>query len=90
VAAGERLRAELGAALAGAGGPLSAADRLCHACVELLGVDGAAVSLMYEGSSQGTFGSSGELSRRLDEFQFTFGEGPCLDAVRWGPAGVGG
>jgi GAF domain len=84
VAAGERLKSELGAALAGAGGPLSAADRLCRACVELLGVDGAAVSLMHEGSSQGTFGSSGELSRRLDEFQFTFGEGPCLDAVRWG------
>jgi hypothetical protein len=84
VAARERLKAELGAALAGAGGPLSAADRLCHACVELLQVDGAAVSLMHEGSSQGTFGSSGELSRRLDEFQFTFGEGPCLDAVRWG------
>lgn len=31
---------------------------------------------------QGTFGSSSELSRRLDEFQFTFGEGPCLDSVR--------
>jgi hypothetical protein len=84
VAARERLRAELGAALAGAGGPLSAADRLCHACVELLEVVGAAVSLMHEGSSHGTFGSSGEMSRRLDEFQFTFGEGPCLDAMRSG------
>jgi hypothetical protein len=84
MAARERLKAELGAALVGADGPLSAADRLCHACVELLEVDGAAVSLMHEGSSRGTFGSSGELSRRLDEFQFTFGEGPCLDAVKWG------
>ena len=84
MAARERLKAELRAALAGSGGALSAADRLCHACVELLQVDGAAVSLMHEGSSQGTFGSSGELSRRLDELQFTFGEGPCLDAVRWG------
>jgi GAF domain len=84
VAARERLKAELGAALAGAGGALSAADRLCRACVTLLEVDGAAVSLMHEGSSQGTFGSSGELSRRLDEFQFTFGEGPCVDAVRSG------
>ena len=33
------------------------------------------------GATQGTFGSSSELSRRLDEYQFTFGEGPCLDAV---------
>ena len=84
MAARERLKAELRAALAGSGGALSAANRLCQACVELLEVDGAAVSLMHEGSSQGTFGSSGELSRRLDELQFTFGEGPCLDAVRWG------
>jgi GAF domain len=78
------LRAELGAAMAGAGGALSAADRLCRACVELLGVDGAAVSLMHDGTTVGTFGSSGELSRRLDELQFTYGEGPCLDAVTSG------
>jgi hypothetical protein len=76
-----RVRAGLGASVAGAGGPLSAADRLCLACVELLDVDGAAISLMRAGTTQGTFGSSGSLGRRLDELQFTFGEGPCLDAV---------
>lgn len=70
--------------MAGAGGALGAADRLCHACVELLQVDGASVSLSHDGSTQGTFGSSGDMSRRLDELQFTFGEGPCLDAVRQG------
>jgi hypothetical protein len=80
----ETLRADLEAAMAGAGGPVSSADRLCHACVDLLGVDGAAISFVRDGASQGTFGSSGELSRRWDEFQFTFGEGPCLDAVRLG------
>jgi len=78
------LRAELEAAMAGAGGPVDSADRLCHACVDLLGVDGAAISFVRHGVSQGTFGSSGELSRRWDEYQFTFGEGPCLDAVRQG------
>lgn len=70
--------------MAGAGGALGAADRLCHACVEFLEVDGASVSLTHEGSTRGTFGSSGTMSRRLDELQFTFGEGPCLDAVRQG------
>ncbi len=75
------LRASLGAAVGGGDPGLSTADRLCHACVELLDVDGAAISLMHDGVTQGTFGSSGELSRRLDEFQFTFGEGPCLEAV---------
>jgi len=78
----ERVRAALSAAVTGSRPGLSAADRLCHACVELLAVDGAAISLIHEGTSRGTFGSSGPLSRRLDELQFTFGEGPCLDSVR--------
>ncbi|HSP39692.1 MAG TPA: GAF and ANTAR domain-containing protein [Frankiaceae bacterium] len=59
-----------------------AADQLCAACVELLDVDGAALSLWLDGDARGTFGASGTLSRRLDELQFTFGEGPCVDAVR--------
>jgi hypothetical protein len=70
--------------MTGATSALGAADLLCHACVELLEVDGASVSLALEGSTQGTFGSSGDMSRRLDELEFTFGEGPCLDAVRHG------
>jgi hypothetical protein len=81
MSAQDRLQADLEAAMAGPGDRLAAADRLCLACVDLLAVDGAAISLMYDGATQGTFGSSGELSRRLDELQFTFGEGPCLDAV---------
>lgn len=76
------VRAALGAAVTAGGPGLSAADRLCRACVELLEVDGAAVSLMHHGVSRGTYGSSGELSRRLDELQFTLGEGPCVDAAR--------
>jgi hypothetical protein len=68
----------------GAVGALAAADLLCRACVDVLGVDGASLSLMYQGSTRGTFGSSGEMSRRLDELQFTFGEGPCLEAVSTG------
>ena len=76
--------AELDAAVTGGGGALAAADRLCAACVRLLGVDGASVSLVHDGSSRGTFGSTGPLSRELDELQFTYGEGPCLDAVSRG------
>jgi hypothetical protein len=80
----ERLRADLEGVMAGAAGPVESADRLCHACVDLLRVDGAAISYVHHGTSRGTFGSSGELSRRWDQYQFTFGEGPCLDAVRQG------
>ena len=78
----EQLRGELAAALSGAGTALKAADALCHACVQLLDVDGAAISLVHEGATRGTFGSSSALSRRLDAYQFTYGEGPCLDAVQ--------
>jgi hypothetical protein len=80
----ERLRANLEEAMVGTGGAVESADRLCHACVDLLGVDGAAISFVRDGANWGTFGSSDESSRRWDEFQFTFGEGPCLDAVRHG------
>jgi len=73
----DRLRDEL----AGPGTALAAANRLCQASVELLQVDGASISLTLAGTNRGTFGSSGPLSRHLDELQFTFGEGPCLDAT---------
>lgn len=75
------ITAELNAALVGAAPGIPAANDLCLASVGLLGVDGAAVSMVFDGASRGTFGSSGETSRRLDEYQFTYGEGPCLDAV---------
>lgn len=71
---------QLSAAMSGSG--LAAADSLCRACVALLDVDGAAITVVDRGQSRGTFGSSSPLSRRLDEYQFTYGEGPCLDAVR--------
>ena len=80
----ERLRAELDAAVSGSAGAVATADRLCSACVELLEVDGASLSLTLDGNHRGTLGASSARSRRLDSLQFTFGEGPCLDAVRTG------
>jgi hypothetical protein len=77
----EVMRAELNAAVEGADPGLAAANELCLASVRLFGVDGAAVSVIDGGFTHGTFGSSNAISRRVDEFQFTFGEGPCLDAA---------
>jgi hypothetical protein len=71
---------ELLAAMGGRRG-VGAADRLCEACVGLLGVDAAAVSLVFDGANVGTLGASGAVARAYDEMQFTYGEGPCLDAV---------
>jgi hypothetical protein len=59
-----------------------AADRLCVACLPLLGVDAAAISLIDEGQSRGTFGASDAAARLLDSLQFSAGEGPCLEASR--------
>lgn len=78
----DALRSALDAAVQGAAPGLAAADALCRACVELLDVDGAAISLFHEGKTYGTFGSCGELSRQLDELQFTYGEGPCSEAMK--------
>lgn len=78
------MRAGLESALRGPGDHLAAANRLCVACVDLLHVDGASISFIYEGAPRGTFGASSEMSRRLDELQFTFGEGPCLEVVAGG------
>jgi GAF domain len=58
-----------------------AADRLCEACVGLFEVDGAAISLVFDGTNTGTLGASGPAARVMDELQFTLGEGPCLDSV---------
>ncbi|MGV0788410.1 ANTAR domain-containing protein [Mycolicibacterium sp. XJ2] len=60
---------------------LDAADRLCEACVVLLGVDAVAISLVFDGVSSATLGSSGASARRYDELQFILGEGPCLESV---------
>ena len=60
---------------------LAAADRLCEACVRLFAVDAAAISLVIDGTNNGTLGASGPTARAIDELQFTLGEGPCLDSV---------
>lgn len=73
-------------AAVGGGRRLEAADRLCRACVTLLEVDAAAISLVFDGANAGTLGSSGASARIYDELQFTMGEGPCLESVaRRGP-----
>jgi GAF domain-containing protein/ANTAR domain-containing protein len=60
---------------------VDAADRLCEACVTFLDIDAAAISLVFDGASSGTLGSSGGPARVYDELQFTLGEGPCLESV---------
>jgi hypothetical protein len=79
--AGAQLKDALAAILVDGDRGAPAADRLCAACVPLLGVDAVAMSLIDAGESRGTFGASSADARLLDSLQFTAGEGPCLEAV---------
>ncbi len=55
------------------------AARLCGACVEILDVSGAGVTIM-SGSHSGPVCSSDARMGRLEDLQFSLGEGPCRDA----------
>lgn len=47
-----------------------------------MGVDGAAVMLMSGEIPRGSLCVSGEMSRLIEELQYTLGEGPCVDAYQ--------
>jgi hypothetical protein len=61
----------------GVGTPPNAS--LCERCVEVLGVQGAGLSIM-SGHHSGPVCSSSERVRQLEDLQFSLGEGPCHDA----------
>jgi hypothetical protein len=57
--------------------------RLCRACVDVLEVSGAGVTIM-SGRNCGPVCSSNELVGQLEDLQFALGEGPCRDAFTSG------
>jgi hypothetical protein len=67
---------------------LAAADgawpvaRLCAACPRILGVNGAGIMLMSGDIPRGSLGTTDEVSRLIEDLQYTLGEGPCVDAYR--------
>ncbi|WP_307875237.1 GAF and ANTAR domain-containing protein [Frankia nepalensis] len=63
---------------------MAALDRLCVGVVSALPVDGAAISVTSAAAVRGYSGASNPICARLDDLQFTLGEGPCWHAVRYG------
>jgi GAF domain-containing protein len=64
-------------------------ERVCVVTVGLVGVDGAAVTVMGSvraglDGHRDQLAATGPLSRRLEDLQLTAGEGPCMDAFRDG------
>ena len=65
-------------------GTMSLPDRLCRVCTEVIGVDGAGLSLMTDQLHRETIGASNDVAARIEELQLTLGEGPCIDAFTTG------
>lgn len=61
-----------------------AANGICEACVAVLGVQAAVISLVHDRSNVATLGASSLLAQTYDEIEFTIGEGPSRDAVARG------
>jgi hypothetical protein len=58
------------------------APRLCTVCAEVTSVDGAGIMLLAGDRPQGSVCTSDATSTRIEELQYTLGEGPCIDAHR--------
>lgn len=68
-------------ALAGGSALADRLDRICRVAVRLLPSDGAGVTMMdRDARPLGTVAASSPLFRRLEDIQFTLGEGPCVEA----------
>lgn len=68
------------------GGGRTLPERLCHDCSEVLGLSGAAMSLVNDDGLQAILGATSPLVHRLEELQFEVGEGPAVETSRegWG------
>lgn len=53
---------------------------LCAVAAELIQVTGAGVMVLADDTPQASLCSTGRVSALIEELQYTFGEGPCIDA----------
>ncbi|MDN5859139.1 MAG: GAF and ANTAR domain-containing protein [Pseudonocardia sp.] len=60
------------------------AGRICRACVDGLGVDGAAISLLTASSARETLHATDPTADLLEDLQFSLGEGACIEAATTG------
>ena len=75
-----RLRAAVGIAVRDHADVVDPLARLCGACVQLLPVDGASVSLMTGTDNRETLYASDAIIDHIETLQFSLGEGPCFEA----------
>jgi GAF domain len=63
---------------------VSHAERLCREAISAVDVDGAGLSMMTSAGHRGTVCATDDVARRIEDLQFSLGEGPCFDAFTGG------
>lgn len=58
--------------------------RICLLCVRMLSISGAGISMVTKTGNRGVVCATDDVSARIEELQFTLGEGPCVDAAQFG------
>lgn len=71
-----------------AGGEPVAAEHVCRAVSTAVGTDGAALSLSTGTATQALVCATDEVASRVEELQFSLGEGPGVEAWRYGGASL--
>jgi hypothetical protein len=84
VTASTRVTEILSAVLADSGGAADSAGILVGLCVRAVPVSGVGLALMTDQGPAGTVAATDGGAQRLEDLQFTFGEGPCVDASTTG------
>jgi hypothetical protein len=57
---------------------------LCREAISAVDVDGAGLSMMTSAGHRGTVCATDDVARRVEDLQFSLGEGPCYDAFTGG------
>lgn len=81
--AAERLTRVLSLVVAAGASPTTPGP-LCQVAADLTRVTGAGIMVLADGTPQASLCSTGSISALIEELQYTFGEGPCIDAHRTG------
>jgi GAF domain-containing protein len=58
--------------------------RICLLCVRMLSITGAGISMVTTAGNRGVVCATDDVSARIEDLQFTLGEGPCVEAARSG------
>ncbi len=58
--------------------------RICDLCVSMLAVSGAGIGVVTKESNRGVVCATDDISRQIEELQFSLNEGPCVQAATEG------